>query len=149
MPDLSSSSRFPRPNWRIGTRALRLLLDTQAWLWWLAGDPSLSRVGRAAISDEANEIFVSAASAWEIATKHRLGKLPGVAGIIDDLDAAIADQGFHPLPIEIRHGHAAGVLPGPHRDPFDRMLIAQALLDSLVLISNEQTFDAYGVARRW
>jgi PIN domain nuclease of toxin-antitoxin system len=128
---------------------MRLLLDTQAFLWWLAGDEALSPAARAAIADEANGVFVSAASAWEIATKHRIGKLPGVAAVIADLDGAIADQGFEGLPIGVRHGQAAGALPGPHRDPFDRMLIAQAMLENLVLVSNEQPFDAYGVARLW
>ncbi len=128
---------------------MRLLLDTHAFLWWLAGDEALSPAARAAIADEANGVFVSAASAWEIATKHRIGKLPGVAAVVADLDGAIADQGFEGLPIGVRHGQAAGVLPGPHRDPFDRMLIAQAMLENLVLVSNEQSFDAYGVARLW
>ncbi len=128
---------------------MRLLLDTHVFLWWLAGDEALSPAARAAIADEANGVFVSAASAWEIATKHRIGKLPGVAAVIADLDGAIADQGFAALPIGVRHGQAAGALPGPHRDPFDRMLIAQAMLENLVLVSNEQPFDAYGVARLW
>jgi PIN domain nuclease of toxin-antitoxin system len=101
------------------------------------------------MADESNGVFVSAASAWEITTKHRLGKLPGVAAIVADLDGAIADHGFAGLPISLRHGQAAGALPGPHRDPFDRMLIAQAMLDNLVLVSNEQDFDAYGVGRLW
>ncbi len=128
---------------------MRLLLDTHALIWWLAGDEALSHPAREAIADEANSIFVGAASAWEIATKHRLGKLPGVSAIVADLDGAIAGQGFVGLPISLRHGQAAGALPGPHRDPFDRMLIAQAMLDGLVLVSNEQPFDAYGVSRLW
>jgi PIN domain nuclease of toxin-antitoxin system len=128
---------------------VRLLLDTHAFLWWLAGDDALSIAAQKAIGDEGNDVFVSAASAWEIATKHRLGKLPGVAAIVSDLDATITDQKFIGLPISLRHGQAGGALPGPHRDPFDRMLIAQALEDRLVLISNEQIFDAYGVTRLW
>jgi PIN domain nuclease of toxin-antitoxin system len=128
---------------------LRLLLDTHAFLWWLAGDEALSDAARAAIADAGNDLFVSAASAWEIATKFRLGKLPGVAAIAGDLAAAVSDQGFIGLPIRPRHGQAAGALPGPHRDPFDRMLVAQALLEKLVLVSNEAVFDAYGVSRLW
>ncbi len=128
---------------------MRLLLDTHAFLWWLAGDEALSPAARAAIADEANGVFVSAASAWEIATKYRIGKLTGVAAVVADLDGAIANQGFEGLPIGVRHGQAAGALPGPHRDPFDRMLIAQAMLENLVLVSDEQPFDAYGVARLW
>ncbi len=127
----------------------RLLLDTHAFLWWLAGDEMLSSAAREAIGEEQDSVFVSAASIWEISTKHRLGKLPGVSVIADDLVGAIQGQGFVGLPIGIRHGQAAGALPGPHRDPFDRMLIAQAMLDDLVLVSNERAFDAYGVRRLW
>jgi PIN domain nuclease of toxin-antitoxin system len=127
----------------------RLLLDTHSFLWWLAGDESLSTRARAAIGENANAIFVSAASIWEIATKDRLGKLPGTNAIASDLAGAIESQGFVGLPITIPHGQAAGALPGPHRDPFDRMLIAQSLLDDLVLVSNERAFEAYGVQRLW
>jgi PIN domain nuclease of toxin-antitoxin system len=127
----------------------RLLLDTHAFLWWLAGDKRLSAGAREAISEELDPIFISAASIWEITTKHRLGKLPGVSAIVDDLAGVIEGQGFVGLPITVRHGETAGALPGPHRDPFDRMLIAQALLDDLVLVSNEQAFGAYGARRLW
>ena len=128
---------------------MRLLLDTHAFLWWLAGDETLSVAAQMAIGDENNDVFVSAASSWEITTKHRLGKLPGVAAIVADLDATIADHNFIGLPISVLHGQAGGALPGPHRDPFDRMLIAQAVVERLVLVSQEQIFDAYGVARLW
>lgn len=128
---------------------MQLLLDTHAFLWWLSGDDSLSAAAQSAISDESNGIFISAASAWEITTKHRIGTMPGVAAIVADIGCAIADQGFVGLPMSLRHGQAAGILPGLHRDPFDRMLIAQAMLESLVLVSKEQVFDAYGVGRLW
>jgi PIN domain nuclease of toxin-antitoxin system len=128
---------------------VQLLLDTHALIWWLTGNESLSLAARAAISDDSNTVFVSAASVWEITTKHRLGKLPGIAAIAADLEGAVAGQGFNGLPISLRHGQLAGALPGPHRDPFDRMLIAQAILDRLVLVSNESPFDAYGVGRLW
>jgi PIN domain nuclease of toxin-antitoxin system len=128
---------------------VRLLLDTHALLWWLAGDAALSEPAQAAIGDAKNEVFVSAATAWEITTKYRIGKLPGVSAIFGDLDGAIADQGFIELPIRFRHGQIVGALPGPHRDPFDRMLMAQAMLENLVLVSNEAAFDVYGVARLW
>jgi len=127
----------------------RLLLDTHAFLWWLAGDERLSVDAREAIGEELDPIFVSAASVWEITTKHRLGKLPGASAIVSDLAGVIESQGFVGLPITIHHGQAAGALPGPHRDPFDRMLIAQAMLDDLVLVSNERGFGAYGVSRLW
>jgi PIN domain nuclease of toxin-antitoxin system len=128
---------------------VQLLLDTHALLWWLAGDGALSAPARAAIADDSNAVFVSAASLWEITTKNRLGKLSITAGIVSDLSGAVADQGFIGLPISLRHGQLAGDLPGPHRDPFDRMLVAQAILDNMVLVSNERPFDAYGVGRLW
>jgi len=128
---------------------MRLLLDTHAFLWWLSGDAALSNTAKAAIGDANNTIFVSAASAWEIATKHRIGKLPGVAAIAGDLSGAAADQGFIALPISLLHAQTAGALSGPHRDPFDRMLIAQAVLETLVLVSHKRIFGAYGVSRLW
>lgn len=128
---------------------MQLLLDTHALLWWLAGDTALTTTARAAIADEANSVFVSAASAWEITTKHRIGKLPAVAAIVYDLDRTIRDQGFASLPITLRHGQIAGNLPGQHRDPFDRMLIAQAIAEQLVLVSNETLFDTFAVIRLW
>lgn len=140
---------FLRRSWTDGEHEVRLLLDTHTFLWWLAGEDTLSAAARAAISDDSNHVFISAASTWEIATKHRIGKLPGVATIVSDLDRTIVDQGFVGLPISLRHGQVAGSLPGPHRDPFDRMLIAQAMLESLTLVSNERLFDAYGVGRLW
>nr|WP_294556755.1 type II toxin-antitoxin system VapC family toxin [uncultured Rhodopila sp.] len=126
-----------------------LLLDTHVFLWWIAGDPALSQTARNAIGDNASKIFVSAASAWEIATKVRIGKLPGAAAALVNLAAVLADQGFAGLPVSFEHGQAAGGLPGPHKDPFDRMLIAQAMLDGMVLVSNERPFDVYGVRRLW
>jgi PIN domain nuclease of toxin-antitoxin system len=128
---------------------LHLLLDTHAFLWWLAGDAALSKPARTAIEDAANVIFVSAASAWEIAAKVRIGKLPGAASIVADLAAVLANQGFVALPISFEHGQAAGSLPGPHTDPFDRMLVVQAMRDGMVLVSNEPAFDVYGVRRLW
>jgi PIN domain nuclease of toxin-antitoxin system len=128
---------------------MRLLLDTHALLWWLAGVRRLSAGARAAIGDQANEIYVSAASAWEITTKFRLGKLPGVGPIAADVAAAVAAQEFLELPVAMRHAQHAGGLPGPLRDPFDRMLMAQSLLEAMPLVSSERSFDSYGVRRIW
>jgi PIN domain nuclease of toxin-antitoxin system len=128
---------------------LDLLLDTHAFLWWIAGDAALSMPARTEIENAGNTVFVSAASAWEIATKFRIGRLPGAAAIAFDLSGVLAAQGFVRLPISFAHGQAAGALPGPHKDPFDRMLIAQAMLDDMILVSNEQRFEAYGVRRLW
>lgn len=127
----------------------RLLLDTHALLWWLAGDTHLSSAARKIIADESAVVFVSAASAWEIATKVRLGRLEDPHGISDSLPAHLAAQAFEALPISLEHGRRAGRLPGPHRDPFDRMLAAQAQAEDLALVSNEQVFDGYGINRIW
>ena len=128
---------------------MRLLLDTHALLWWLAGDKELSATARWAIEDEDNPVFVSAASAWEVATKHRIGKLPTVGPLARDFAAEIVRQGFVELPISLADGQQAGSLAGDHKDPFDRMLIAQSKAHDLALISNEEIFDAYGVIRLW
>ncbi len=128
---------------------MRLLLDTHTLLWWSAVSGRLSQPARQAIGDEANNVLVSAASAWEIATKFRLGKLPDAAAIALNLPGVIVDQGFEELPITVDDAARAGSLPGPHRDPFDRILIAQALAGNLVLISSESLFDRYGVRRLW
>ena len=129
---------------------MRLLLDTHAFLWWVFADPKLSRAARTAISDEAqNSVFVSAASAWEIATKYRIGKLAGARVVAEDVSGAIAAEGFNPLAVSVLHAERAGGLAGDHRDPFDRMLIAQAISDDLAFVSNERVFEAYGVKRLW
>ena len=128
---------------------MRILLDTHALLWWLAGSDRLSAVAHGAIADDANEILVSAASAWEIATKHRLGRLPGAAAVAEDVTGCLLDQGFQPLAITVSDGERAGRLPGPVRDPFDRMLIAQALTLDVAMVSIEEPFDRYGVRRLW
>ena len=128
---------------------LRLLFDTHALIWWLTDSSQLPEGVRRAIFDPSNEKLISAATAWEITTKHRLGKLPGSELIAADFTAVISRQGFEALPITVEEAARAGALSGPHRDPFDRMLIAQALTRSLVLISNESLFDRYGVRRLW
>ena len=128
---------------------MELLLDTHAFLWWFAGNEWLSRPARQSISDGENDVLISAATAWEIATKHRDGRLPDADVLALDIPGAIALQGFAELPITVDDAARAGALPGPHRDPFDRMLIAQAQARNLVIISNELTFDRYGVRRLW
>lgn len=128
---------------------MRALLDTHAFLWWLADSRRLSRTAYRAIADEANDIFVSAASAWEITTKHRLGRLPEDAVAAVDVAGSITGQGFGDLTISVADAERAGRLPGPHRDPFDRMLIAQALAHDLVIVSIDAVFDRYGVNRLW
>jgi PIN domain nuclease of toxin-antitoxin system len=128
---------------------VRLLLDTHALIWWLAGDRQLSVRARRAIGDETNEIFVSAASAWEVATKHRLGKLPGAGPLAVDFAREVHAQGFALFPITLAHGQVAGALPSAHRDPFDRMLAAQAREEKMALVSIEPVFDDLGITRLW
>jgi PIN domain nuclease of toxin-antitoxin system len=111
--------------------------------------PRLSRPAYAAIADQEAQVFVSAVSAWEIATKVRLGKLPGAERLAEHIIAAIASQRFDSLPVSVAHAQRAGALPGRHKDPWDRMLIAQALIEALDLVSNERRFDSYGVRRLW
>lgn len=109
----------------------------------------LSATALSAIRDRDNEIWISAASAWEIATKSRLGKLPSLGPVINSLAGQVHAEGFQFLDISFVHGHLAGTLRHDHRDPFDRMLIAQSLSDGLTLVSNEALFDAFGVDRLW
>ena len=109
----------------------------------------MSQPARHAIADDDSDIFISAASAWEITTKYRLGRLPEATDIALDIGAEIAYQGFEELPVTVEEAARAGSLPGPHRDPFDRLLIAQAISRNLVLVSIEPLFDRYGVHRLW
>ena len=128
---------------------MRILLDTHAFLWWIADSARLSVPGYGLIAEEANSLFVSAATAWEIATKHRIGKLPEASAVAHDVAGDIASQGFEALPITVDDAERAGRLPGPHRDPFDRILIAQAVARDLAILSNDRAFDEYGVRRLW
>jgi PIN domain nuclease of toxin-antitoxin system len=109
----------------------------------------LSRRAKTLLSGFDTEVFVSAASAWEVCTKVRLGKLPGAEMFALDFTSRVRAMGFHELPVSVEHGQRAGLLPGDHRDPFDRMLIAQSLAENLPVVSNEKLFDNYGVQRIW
>ena len=129
--------------------AVPVLLDTHAFLWWIADSKRLSGAGQEVIGDESNDIVVSAASAWEIATKFRLGKLPGCEAVAVDIAGHIAGQGFVELAIGVADAVRAGRLPGPHRDPFDRMLAAQALVHGFPIVSIDPVFDGFGVSRVW
>ena len=128
---------------------MRVLLDTHAFLWWIAHSGRLSAVVRQMIADEANDIIVSAASAWEITTKYRIGRLPGAEPVALDVAGAISAQGFRHLPISVVDAERAGRLPGPHRDPFDRMLAAQALRREFPVVSVDPVFNGFGVIRLW
>jgi PIN domain nuclease of toxin-antitoxin system len=128
---------------------VRYLVDTHTLLWCFNADPALSSHARRLIEDGSNEILVSAASAWEIATKVRLGKLPTGQELIHNLDRYLAHLGFDGLPVSLAHAARAGMLRGEHRGPFDRMLIAQAQAENLPIISNDRIFDEYYVQRIW
>lgn len=128
---------------------MRLLLDTHALIWWLAGDDALSRRAHEAIADEGNAVAVSAASAMEVATKFRIGKLPHAALLAHDFEAVIAEQGFDELAISVHHARLAGEMNIAHKDPFDRLLIAQAQAEDMTLVSNEALFDGFAVKRLW
>lgn len=128
---------------------MRFLLDTHALLWWWTDDPKLSARARAAIADETNTLLVSAASAWEIATKHRLGKLDLAAEAVPRFGELIAADGFEHLPITHLHALTAAGYAVDHRDPFDRMLAAQSALESAPLISCDPAFAAFSVQTVW
>lgn len=128
---------------------MKLLLDTHALLWWFAGDERLPVGVRDEIYNAENDIFASAVSAFEIAQKHRLGKLPSAVRLARDFGGHMAVEGFQTLPIGVDAARLAGSMPHPHRDPFDRLLVAQALTNGLTLVSNEGLFDSFGVSRLW
>lgn len=132
----------------MGGEVLRLLLDTHALLWWSTSDARLSPKAKKAMASEDIDVFVSAASAWEIATKVRVGKLewPATAGTVN---AYVLEQGFRALPISLEHAERAGQLAIAHRDPFDRMLMSQALAEDMWLATNENVFERAGVRRYW
>ena len=119
-----------------------LLLDAHALLWWLADDPTLARSARAAIRDPSNEVLVSAASVWEIEIKRALGKLAAPAGLLQAIEAAEFDT----LPITGADAERAGRLPSHHRDPFDRMLVAQAARLDAFIVSRDEQFAPYGIS---
>ncbi len=128
---------------------MKALLDTHALLWWVFDDPKLSTTARDIIANADNEILASAASAWEISTKHRIGKLPEAGDIVRHLPMYLRQARFSELSVSVDDGLLAGNLPGPHKDPFDRMLIAQARLHSLPILTIDPVFRDYGVRVLW
>lgn len=128
---------------------MKLLLDTHAILWWLLGDEKLSLKAREAIGSPETRVLVSSVSAMEVGTKYHIGKLPQATAIAGLMSQGIKQQGFEPLEVSMEHGDLAGMLDIPHRDPFDRLLIAQARIEGAYLVSNEGLFDQFGVQRLW
>jgi PIN domain nuclease of toxin-antitoxin system len=129
--------------------AVKYLLDTHTLLWWAFGSPDLSRRAAALIADRANTILISSASAWEISTKHRLGRLPEVEPLVRDMAGWFERVGLVELPMTVAHAQQAGSFPQPHRDPFDRMLAAQGLLDQLPILGRDAALAAFGVELVW
>lgn len=125
------------------------MLDTHSLLWWFNKPHLLSTEARAQIEERRNRVLVSAISGYELALKHRLGKLDAVGPLLDVLVDWIPGEGFQPLEATLEHALAAGRLDLRHRDPFDRFLIAQALVEDVELVSNEKLFDSFGVRRLW
>ncbi len=128
---------------------MKYLLDTHALAWWLLDLPRLGPNARTAISSPENAIFVSAVSAFEIATKHRHGKWPEMEPLVADFEGVLRAERFAHLPISIPQAFLAGHMPGTHRDPFDRMLAAQCKLENLSLISVDPAFREFGIDIVW
>ena len=126
-----------------------LLLDTHAALWWFVDSPQLTQAVRELIGDSARRVVFSAASAWELATKARIGKLPEMPEVPTRLPGFVQGSRFEVLPISLEHSLLAGALPGPHRDPFDRMLIAQARREGLTVVTRDKIFADYGCTTVW
>jgi PIN domain nuclease of toxin-antitoxin system len=127
---------------------LRTLIDTHVLIWWLRDDPRLSKAATAILKESDNEILVSAAVGWELAIKVNLGKI-NPASVLDELKKTVSKEGFADLPITLSEAIRAGSLPLHHRDPFDRLLAAQAQVLDLSILSADEVFDLYGVQRIW
>jgi PIN domain nuclease of toxin-antitoxin system len=125
------------------------LLDTHALLYWLFHDRRLSAPARGMIADPVNRILVSSASAWEIATKHRLGKLRDADALVSDIRGWVERAGFAELPVTIAHAQRAGGWDNRHRDPFDRMLAAQCAIEGVPLVTSDPALAAFGIPVVW
>ncbi len=128
---------------------MKLVLDTHTLLWWSTNDPRLSASARAAIAHGSNEVLVRAASAWEIATKARIGKLKGVERLLSNFEAFMSADNFVLLAMHHAHALLAGSFAHEHRDPFDRMLAAQALIESAALVTDDAALRTFGARTLW
>lgn len=128
---------------------MRVLLDTQCWLWWFVDPGRLNRRARELIGDASNEILFSAASAWEIAIKSALGKLTLPESPAAWVSTRVASQGMIPLSIRLDHALAVSELPPLHRDPFDRLLVAQCRIEEVPILTADSRLGAYGVEWIW
>ena len=125
---------------------MKLLIDTHALMWWLSDSPRLSRTARAAIADPRNDLFVSACAAYEIGYKQRSGRIPPIT---DHLPAELRRQAIAVVAITLEHALRAAALPGPHRDPWDRLMIAQAFTEDCQMVTVDPVFSGYGVPVLW
>ena len=129
---------------------MKVLLDTHAFLWWIADDPSLSVTAREVIADGGNDIYLSAVSVWEIAIKARVGRLKLFSDDLDSfIDRHVRESSFLPLPITLAHSVKIHALPNHHRDPFDQMLVAQSLVEGFPIISVDKMIHSYDVDVIW
>ena len=128
---------------------MKLLLDTHTLAWWLEDSPKLGPAARAAMLEDGNAIWVSAVSAMEVTTKYRLGKWPEAEWLALNFSDMLGEEGFSILPVTLDHAVLAGSMPIAHKDPFDRLLIAQARVEDMPFLSNEAMFDGFGVRRIW
>ena len=128
---------------------MRVLLDTHAFLWWITDDERLTSPARIAIGASANQVFVSAATVWEIVVKSRLGRLPVPEPADGFISAHLEANAFQPLSITIRHALGLGSLPDHHRDPFDRILVAQAHAEEMPLVTGDEAVQAYPISTIW
>lgn len=126
---------------------MRVLLDTHAFLWFVLDDPRLGTAARGLIEDETTDVLVSPASFWEIAIKVSLGKYELTVPFEAFRQQGIGTNGFEVLPVEVRHAAVVATLPFHHKDPFDRLIVAQALAEAMPLVSGDAAPDAYGVRR--
>jgi len=128
---------------------MKLLLDTHALVWWLLDEPALPKRVAGVLRAPGNEIFVSSASAWEIATKYRLGRMPQAESLVQGFREILEEQRFAALPVSVEHALAAGLLKADHADPFDRMLVAQARLEGLRLVTGDRALKPLVPAVLW
>lgn len=128
---------------------MKLLLDTHAFLWWIGDDRRLSRPAREAIADPGSEVWFSVASAWEIAIKTGLGRFEAEAPLGRFLEEQTKRNGFRVLPVLLAHAAGVEALPAHHRDPFDRLLVAQSIAEEMTLVSGDRGFRKYGLRVLW
>ena len=128
---------------------MRVLIDTHVLFWWVTDDPKLSPVAREMLATTDNDVLVSAATAWELATKARFGNWPQAASLAANITDIIDENAFAPLPITMEHARIAGSLPARHRDPFYRMLAAQAQVEGISLMTADPVFGEFGTHVLW